>query len=603
MSTTNFKKIIAALFVSAAAFLSVFIVSCQKELSGNGFTVTETLPDLTSRINSSVSGFVTDENNAAVEGASVVVGGINTTTDKYGYFEVSNASVVKNAALVTVAKSGYFKGIKTYIAAENKSAFFRIKLLPKTIAGNFIAASGGTVNLANGLNITFPADAVVLAATPATAYTGQVNVAAQWINPTAADLNKIMPGDLRGLDSDGFMKLLTTYGMAAVELTGASGELLQIAAGKKATMTFPIPNSILSAAPANLPLWSFDESNGLWKQEGQATKTGNNYVGEVSHFSFWNCDVPSNFVQFNCTLQTQDGAALPGLFVKVSVVGNTQQAGYGYTDSTGYTGGAVPNNSQLLLQVFTSGCGTPIFSQNFTTGSTNVSLGTLIIPSTTGASVSGSVNCSGAPVTDGFVIMQKDGEYYRFPLSNTGTFSFNTVLCSNSTAATFIGENQTTQESGDPVNYTLVPGTNAIGAISGCGTSIDQFINYTINGATYSLTYPTDSLISRSNNQGNPTSIFVSGNLQNSSPIGNTIYFSFTDNGIAPGSTQTLMDLYTSQIGDSTGSLSVPPSNVSITEYGAIGQFMAGNFTTTLTGAPPANTPYNITVNFRVRRN
>jgi hypothetical protein len=35
-------------------------------------------------------------------------------------------------------------------------------------------------------------------------------------------------------------------------------------------------------------LWSFDEAKGLWKEEGQAIKTGSNYVGDVSHFSFWN---------------------------------------------------------------------------------------------------------------------------------------------------------------------------------------------------------------------------------------------------------------------------------------------------------------------------
>jgi hypothetical protein len=41
---------------------------------------------------------------------------------------------------------------------------------------------------------------------------------------------------------------------------------------------------------------------------------------------------------------------------------------------------------------------------------------------------------------------------------------------------------------------------------------------------------------------------------------------------------------------------------VNITEYGAVGQFISGNFTGTLTGAAPTNTPYNIVCSFRVRR-
>ena len=152
MFSIHSKKIAAALFASFFTVVSIFVVSCQKEFSGNGFTITETPPDLTTKISSSISGFVTDENDAAVNGAAVQVGASSTTTDKYGYFELSNVQVVKNAALVTVAMPGYFKGIKTYIATENKSAFFRIKLIPKTNEGNINAAAGGIVNLTNGLS-------------------------------------------------------------------------------------------------------------------------------------------------------------------------------------------------------------------------------------------------------------------------------------------------------------------------------------------------------------------------------------------------------------------------------------------------------------------
>ncbi len=35
------------------------------------------------------------------------------------------------------------------------------------------------------------------------AYIGPVNIAAFCINPEAADLNSIMPGDLRGVDNEG----------------------------------------------------------------------------------------------------------------------------------------------------------------------------------------------------------------------------------------------------------------------------------------------------------------------------------------------------------------------------------------------------------------
>jgi len=124
---------------------------------------------------------------------------------------------VKTAATVIVSKTGYFNGIKTWAAATDKSAFFRIKLLPKTIVGTISAASGGNVTLSNGLIIALPANPVIKVSDN-TAYTGNINVAVSWLNPEANDLTEIMPGDLRGIDDAGAMKGLTTFGMAAVEL-------------------------------------------------------------------------------------------------------------------------------------------------------------------------------------------------------------------------------------------------------------------------------------------------------------------------------------------------------------------------------------------------
>jgi hypothetical protein len=44
------------------------------------------------------------------------------------------------------------------------------------------------------------------------------------------------------------------------------------------------------------------------------------------------------------------------------------------------------------------------------------------------------------------------------------------------------------------------------------------------------------------------------------------------------------------------------PIFVNITEYGAVGQFIAGNFTGAFRGGGPANTVYNVTYSFRIRR-
>lgn len=567
--------------------------SCQKEMSmENGGIVP--MPDLVTKVRSSVSGFVTDENDAAVSGATVQFGAAIVSTDKYGYFEARNVQVVKNSAAVTVTRTGYFKGIKTYMAQDGKSAFFRIKLIPKITVGNISATPGGTVSLANGLSIKLPAGAVVNAATNV-AYTGTVNVAAHWINPEAPDINAIMPGDLRAIDANGSMKLLQTFGMAAVELTGAAGELLQIAPGKKATLTMAIPSSLNAAAPVTIPLWHFDEAVGLWKEEGSAVRTGNSYVGDVSHFSFWNCDIPANFVQFNCTLRDQTGNPLSYIPVRMTVVG-TSNSVIGYTDSSGVASGAVPINSNLLMEVLPNwGCTVPVYSQAFTTTTVNVSLGTITVSMANNvATLSGTVtNCANTPVTDGYLIVHQGTWYTRYNLNNAGAFNFTRVFCSLPQSLTLVGEDVTNQQQSAAISYTVNGGANNVGNIQACGFTTQQFINYSVNGTNISLNVPVDTIMTYGTN----TSVVISGGQ----PLGNnSISMSFRSQGIGLNSSQELTFLGTQP--QMTNPTIQNPIFVQITEYGPVGGFISGNFSGNIVEFLPPNTVYNVTCNFRVRR-
>ena len=50
-------------------------------------------------------------------------------------------------------------------------------------------------------------------------YTGNVNVAMTWLDPTAEDLDQRMPGSLLGFDNESTVVSLETFGMIGVELT------------------------------------------------------------------------------------------------------------------------------------------------------------------------------------------------------------------------------------------------------------------------------------------------------------------------------------------------------------------------------------------------
>ncbi len=576
--------------------------SCQKTFNIiEEPTIVAILPDLTTKVSSTlVSGFVTDNNEAAVKDATVLIGSTTTTTDKYGYFEARNVQVIKNAAVITVSKTGFFKGIKTFIAETNKSKFLRIKLIPKNIAGTFNATSGGNITLTSGLNISFPASAIVNASTNV-AYAGTVNVAAAYLNPTANDIDRTMPGDLRGLDTDGNLKLLTTYGMAAVELTGSSGELLQIAIGKKVTLTMPIATSILATAPSNIPLWSFNETNGLWKQEGTATKNGNTYVGEVSHFSFWNCDVPDNYVQFNCKVVSPTGQPIQNAIVRITDINNSANQRSGITDTAGNVAGAIPDNRPLLLEIFTNyGCSTPVYTQTFITTISTISLGTITInTASNNANIVGTVlNCNGQPVSNGYIILLNGSTYSRYPLTTNGTYSINTLLCGGvSTNVNIIGEDGTTASQNIPIQYTINAGINNIPNIQACGLTTQQFFNYTIDGIAYNNSTPIDSISTYQTGIAGQMGIFANNSIATGT---NYASIQFSTTNIAQGSTQNFVQFLSSQIPQ--GSTTSSQLFVNISEYGPIGGYIAGNFSGIITTPAPANLPKNVSCNFRVRR-
>src|ERR1043165_4695902 len=100
-------------------FALLFLFSCKKDINNQNHN--SEAPDLTTKTNTSVSGFVTDENDQPVNGASVKAGTANTTTNQFGYFELKNVELVKTAAFVTIAKPGYFNATKTWGATENRT--------------------------------------------------------------------------------------------------------------------------------------------------------------------------------------------------------------------------------------------------------------------------------------------------------------------------------------------------------------------------------------------------------------------------------------------------------------------------------------------------
>src|SRR6185369_10716949 len=134
-----------------------------------------------------------------------------------------------------------------------------------------------------------------------------------------------------------------------------------------ATITLPIPAALLNKAPASIPLWYFDNTSGLWKQEGIAAKQGNNYVGVVSHFSFWSVGDIAGYITLTVSFtDSTNGTPFANKLVNIIRLDSTSGgagATISHTDNTGTVSGLVPVNELLIMRVY-GDCGAILYSKN-----------------------------------------------------------------------------------------------------------------------------------------------------------------------------------------------------------------------------------------------
>lgn len=524
-----------------------------------------------SQVITSVSGQVVDVNNAAISDAIVTFGNATTTTDANGIFRFDNVTTVENRAFVKVQKDGYFHGSRTFFAYANQRANVRISLLEKTIQGS-VTASGGTVTTPEGVKLEFPANAVADA--NGNPYTGTVQVAAQYLDPSADNILSIMPGDLRGITTENVEEGLTTYGMVAVELLGASGELLNVADGKTVQLTMPVGSDQVSSAPAEIPLWYFDETNGVWKEEGKATLQGNEYIGDVAHFTYWNCDINWDLIYLDGSVLL-DGAALEGAYVCLTFDNNGwQSSACDVTNSAGVFSGQVPANTTFTMNIYPASwtnCGDAIHTQNIGPFTADVTLDPITIDPSTVAdnsvTVTGSmVDCDNNPVTNGYAKIKIGwAEYYAYTTDGSIDHTFTHCGGSNDVEITVVDLDDFTQS--DPATYTYA---NAIdfGQAQACIT-LAEYIIFDFNGVTTTLTENVSLFDSLGTGVGYH---FLNGNDANQN------YFSLDAEITGPGT----FNVYSFYFSTANGGVSGTDMTITVDQYSAtIGDVNSGSFSGT----------------------
>lgn len=467
--------------------LLIFISSCRKDINDVTDNVTTDPPIIltytpsVNNITGSVVGQVVNENNVPMPDVKIVMDGENYFTNEFGHFIIEEVTMNSHGQFVQAFQNAtHFPGSRRFFPQEGKTSKVKIQMMQKEFNHEFSASEGGEIIMNGDAQVSFTPNSIK--DSEGNIFQGTVLVASRWLDPSALTTYQEMPGNLQGVNFLSEEVALQTFGMMVVELESPSGEKLNIADGHSATITMPVPDDLLANTPEEIPLWSFNDEYGLWEEESVATLQNNTYVGEVEHFSFWNCDYPYPIVQVDVTFVDPNGATLNGYLVEVEIANGS--SGTGYTQGDGTVYGMLPANEILTFKLY-DGCGNVIFNQDLGPFTSTTSVGEVIVsnPNVNNTLIKGTLrDCDNNIVMNGLVIATMGG-IPTYVYVTGGEFEFSMTSCSAIGEIQVYGVNMDNLQQGTTVTA-FIQTTNELGDLSTCGAVLENYLAITIGSET-----------------------------------------------------------------------------------------------------------------------
>jgi Carboxypeptidase regulatory-like domain len=290
MMKLNLKALITRLTTLTFVSLFIFPVLAFSQQNQTGALSLLLLSGDNYANTGSIYGQVKSTNGSNLFDVQISVSGqVATRSNLLGYFSVPGIAPAERV-VVTFSKEGYVSTTANVRIQANQITYIDPVMGPNGTTGNY---SGNELTLShNGGQIVIPAGSLVDSS--GTPFSGPATAAFTVFDPTMDAERNAFPGDFIGHTSSGQDIPFLSYGFFDITVKDSAGNKLQLAPGRIAEFSIPIPASILATAPVTMPLWYFNEANGRWEEKGTVTKAGNFYVGSVPHFSVWNNDVGYN---------------------------------------------------------------------------------------------------------------------------------------------------------------------------------------------------------------------------------------------------------------------------------------------------------------------
>jgi len=284
------RKNIARIFF---AITMVFIISScdSNETSGSEST--------TAQDTNNVTVLVKSYDGALLTGVTVSVDETSGVTDSEGKAQLNiETSEDQQQIIVNASEDGFITQSVVITKLDETTVQILMRPVEETISITNIEDEQIITGEKLGSQISLPTNALI----NADGDVAEGNVTLQ-LTPWDVQNTDItaMLGNGQAINDNNENVELISAGMISIDFSDSDGNHLQLASGTTADIQMDltqtsINNQTLSAGDT-IPLWHFDETKGLWIEEGEGTvitsdtsSTGLAISATVEHFSTWNWD-------------------------------------------------------------------------------------------------------------------------------------------------------------------------------------------------------------------------------------------------------------------------------------------------------------------------
>ena len=427
-----------------------------------------------------VRGLISKPDGEPITEAELDFAGDKKFSDELGYFIFEGVGADTRNAILNITAEGFLPVTRLITVLSPNTIHLNITLTPIPDTESFDAEDGLVAVVSDEAQISFYPNGIIKDGAP---FSGNVNLKSYHLAKDDDQLYERLPGDLIGIDQQQDLKILETYGMLYATLEDDEGNQLQPDPGLTAQLSIDIPTAYQARAPSEIPLWYFDEERGLWIEEGKAIKQGNTYVGTVTHFSWWNIDIPLGNLVTIC-LQASDvstGEVLKNSDILFSSEGI--EFGVQTTNDDGKLCVSLPANRVITLQLGTT-CqyvsSTDIGPFDEARDDVQVELGTNEAGSVT---INGDFSdCAGQPLSVDIVTVTRDGRRSAIDVTRDESFSYSVVCPRDKESITFLAFDKT---SGNSVVKDFVVDADQLTSqfdLTVCGNAAQNILVGNING-------------------------------------------------------------------------------------------------------------------------